>query len=170
MFKHVIRIFLKLKQIIYGKNKSSDTWVQRIQSQRYVDVKFPFLNEKLISWCRGLPRNHKCIGRETKVRLRNELKTQNLIPKENIDAGRIVGTKHPFSPILEKWFKNGLEKWSNDNLPPDGLDNKIKIKMMELSKEHLWSKWRAATINTFLTLLDEGKFNYKEPFDFSTII
>jgi len=130
-------------------------------SRKYVDVKFPFLRREPIAWCRGLPRTHKCIGRDTKVRLRKEL-SRTLIPEKNREAGRTVGSKGGFCPILEKWFEDGFREWSDENLPPNGLTSQTRFKIDDLIKGYLWRRWRAATINTFLRLLDEGKFDYQE--------
>ena len=141
------------------KCQSSYAWFQRVQSKRYVEVKFPFLRGELIGWCRGLPRTHKCIGRETKVRLRKELKAYSSIPEENIEAGRTVGTKGGFCPILERWFEDRLEEWCEKNIPPNGLTSQARFKIDGMTERHLWRKWRAGTINTFLRLLDEGKFD-----------
>lgn len=152
--------FFEVETNLLWKCQSSYLWFQRMESRRYVEVKFPFLSGELITWCRGLPRTHKCIGRETKVRLRVELKADSLIPEENIEAGRNVGTKGGFCPILERWFEDGLEDWCEENLPPDGLTSQTRFKIDDMMKRQLWRKWRAATINTFLRLLDEGKFNY----------
>jgi len=154
--------FLEVEANLLWKCQSSFAWVQRIQSKQYVEVKFPFLRRELIAWCRFLPRTHKCMGQETKVRLRNELRAESLIPEKVIEAGRFAGTKGGFCPILERWFQDGLEEWSEKNLPPKGLTSQTRSRIVHLTKGHLWRKWRAASINTFLRLLDEGKFNYME--------
>ena len=152
--------FFEVETNLLWKCQSSYAMVSKTGSKRYVDVKFPFLRGELIAWCRGLPRTHKCIGRETKVRLRAELKADFLIPDKIIEAGRNVGTKDGFCPILERWFEDKLEDWCKENLPPDGLTSQTRFKINAMMKRQLWRKWRAATINTFLRLLDEGKFNY----------
>jgi len=150
--------FFEVETNLLWKCQSYYAMVSKTESKRHVDVKFPFLNEELIAWCRGLPRTHKCISRETKVRLRSGLKADSLIPDKIIEAGRNVGTKEGFCPTLERWFENGLEDWCEENLPPDGLTSQTRFKIDDLMKRQLWRKWRAATINTFLRLLDAGKF------------
>ncbi len=154
--------FFEVEANLLWKCQSSYAWVQRVQSKQYVEVKFPFLRTELIAWCRGLPRTHKCMGRETKVRLRKELRAESLIPEKIIEAGRIAGTKAGFCPVLEKWFQDGLEEWCEENLPPNGLTSRTRSKIDDMTKGYLWRKWRAASINIFLRLLDEGKFNYME--------
>ncbi len=66
--------FFEVETNLLWKCQSSYARAQRVQSKRYVEIKFPFLRRELIAWCRGLPRTHKCTDRETKVRLRKELK------------------------------------------------------------------------------------------------
>ena len=153
--------FCEVEANLLWKCQSSWAWAQRMGSRKHVDVKFPFLRRELIAWCRGLPRTHKCAGRDTKVRLRKEL-NRTPIPDENREAGRTAGTKGGFCPILEKWFEHGLEEWSNENLPPNGLTSQTRFKIDNMIKGYLWRTWRAATINTFLRLLDQGKFDYEE--------
>jgi asparagine synthetase B (glutamine-hydrolysing) len=153
--------FCEVETNLLWKCQSSWAWAQRMGSGKYVNVKFPFLRGELIAWCRGLPRKHKCVGRETKVRLRKEL-SRTMIPEDNREAGRTAGTKGGFCPILEKWFEHGLKEWSNQNLPPNGLTSQTRFKMDNVIKGYLWRRWRAATINAFLRLLDEGKFDYQE--------
>jgi len=96
--------FFEVETNLLWKCQSYYAMVSKTGSKRYVDVKFPFLRGDLIAWCRGLPRTHKCIGRETKVRLREELKADSLIPEENIEARRNVGTKGGFCPIARARF------------------------------------------------------------------
>jgi len=154
--------FLEVETNLLRKCQSSYAWAQRVQSKRCLEVKFPFLYGELVSWCRGLPRTHKCADRRTKVRLRKELKAKSVIPEKISEAGKIVGTKEGFCPILERWFEDDLGEWCEKNLPPDGLTSEATLRIEKKAKGHLWRKWRAATINTFLRLLDEGRFNYKE--------
>jgi asparagine synthetase B (glutamine-hydrolysing) len=153
--------FCEVEANLLWKCQSSWAWAQRMGSRKHVDVKFPFLRRELIAWCRGLPRTHKCVDRDTKVRLRKEL-SRTLIPEHNREAGRTAGTKGGFCPILEKWFEHELKEWSNENLPPNGLTSQTRFKIDNMIKGYLWRTWRAATINTFLRLLDEGKFDYEE--------
>jgi len=101
--------FFEAETNLLWKCQSSYAWVQRIQSRQYVEVKFPFLHRELIAWCRGLPRIHKCMGRETKVRLREELGAESLIPEKIIEAGRIAGTKWDFAPFWRDGFKTDLK-------------------------------------------------------------
>ena len=154
--------FFEVERNLLWKCQSSYAWDHRVQSKKYVEIKFPFLHRELIGWCSGLPRTHKCTGQETKVRLRKELKASYLIPEKIIEAGRTAGTKGGFCPVLEKWFEDGLEEWCGKNLPPKGLSSQTRFKINNMIKGYLWRKWRAATINTFLRLLDERKFNYIE--------
>ena len=78
--------FFNLETDLLWKCQSQYVWLQFLQSKDHVAVKFPFLDPGLIAFCRGLPRNHKCVAQETKVRLRKELTKQSLIPKENIEG------------------------------------------------------------------------------------
>ena len=155
--------FSKVETDLFWKCQSHYVWLQLSQSEKYVDVRFPYLDPELIAFCRGLPRNHKCIGQETKVRLRNELTKQSLIPKENIEAGRIAGTKLGFTPNLEDWFRRGYNDWCNENLPPkafntvDRLKTRFLLTIRRSLRGNLWRKLRLATTNVFYDLLDEGK-------------
>lgn len=152
--------FFEAEANLLWKCQSSYAWVQRIQSRQYVEVKFPFLRRELIAWCRVLPRTHKCMGRETKVRLREELGAESLIPKKIIEAGKIAGTKAGFCPIPERWFQDGLEEWCEENLPLNCLTYRTRSRIDDVKKGYLRRKWPAASINIFLSLLDEGKLNY----------
>ena len=111
-----------------------------------------------------MPRSHKCIGQETKVRLREELHAHDLIPEENIESGRIAGTKGGFIPILEDWFKRGYDDWCKENIPPkafnivDRLTTKLILRMGRTLEGRLQRRLRVAALNAFYSLLDEGKF------------
>jgi asparagine synthetase B (glutamine-hydrolysing) len=153
--------FSSVETQLLWKCQSSYAWFQKVQSEQYVSVKFPFLQPMLIAWCCGLPRHQKCKGSETKVRLRKELHDAAWIPRENIEAGRQVGTKGGFCSNLESWFNDGFAKWAQDNLPPHGLSPLTTRKICNLLKDYLWRTWRAATINTFIHLLDNEQFTIR---------
>jgi hypothetical protein len=150
--------FPSVETQLLWKCQSSYAWFQKVQSDKYISVKFPFLQHALIAWCRGLPRHQKCRGTETKIRLRTELHHAAWIPPENIEAGRQVGTKGGFCPNLEQWFSDGFAKWAHQNLPPQGLSPPITRTICDLLKDYLWRTWRAATINTFLHMIDAEQF------------
>ena len=156
--------FFNVGTELFWRCQSNYVCLQLSQSKNYVEVRFPFLDSELIAFCRGLPRSHKCVGQETKVRLREELHSQALIPEENIEAGRIVGTKAGFIPIWEDWFRRGYSVWCNENIPPkafnfvDRLITKFILRMGRSLEGRLQRRLRVATLNTFYSLLDEGKF------------
>jgi hypothetical protein len=156
--------FSKVETDLLWRCQSSYVWLQLLQSKNYVDVRFPYLDPKLIAFCRGLPRSHKCVGQETKVRIRRELRSKSLIPEENIEAGRIVGTKGGFIPVLQDWFRRGYNDWCNENVPPkafgfvDRLITKFVLSRGRSLEGKLQRRLRVATLNIFYDLLDEGKF------------
>lgn len=139
--------------------QSAYVWVQITQSQNYLEVKFPFLDSQFVSYCRGLPFNQKCVGRETKIRLREELRDLSLIPDKNIEAGRIAGTKGGFGPSLRDWFERGYDEWCNQNIPPENFCFMDRIKSYAYRfRRNRWIKLRLATTNTFLNLVENGEF------------
>jgi asparagine synthetase B (glutamine-hydrolysing) len=156
--------FHKVETDLIWRCQSYYVWLNLSQSKNYVEVRFPYLQPKLIAFCRGLPRTHKCINQETKIRLREELRKKALIPSENIEAGRIAGTKGGFIPILKDWFNRGYDEWCNENIPPkksnlfDKLILKFILRTGHTLEGKLQRKVRVATLNTFYDLLDEGKF------------
>jgi len=156
--------FFKIETKLFWICQSYYVWLQLSQSKNYVEVRFPYLDSKLIAFCRGLPRSHKCIGQETKVRLREELHAHDLIPEENIESGRIAGTKGGFIPILEDWFKRGYDDWCKENIPPkafnivDRLTTKLILRIGRTLEGRLQRRLRVAALNAFYSLLDEGKF------------
>jgi len=158
------RDFHKVETELIWRCQSYYVWLQLSQSKNYVEVRFPYLEPKLIAFCRGLPRNHKCSNKETKIRIREELRKKSLIPNENIEAGRIAGTKAGFIPILKDWFNRGYDKWCNENIPPkafnflERLSAKFILETGHTLEGKLQRKLRIATVNTFYDLLDGGSF------------
>lgn len=156
--------FHKVETDLIWRCQSYYVWLQLSQSKKYVEVRFPYLDSDLIAFCRGLPRTHKCVNMETKVRVRKELSEQALIPEENIEAGRIAGTKGGFIPILEDWFNRGYGKWCDENIPPkefnlfDRLLTKVVLRTGSTLEGRLQRKLRIATLNTFYDLLNKGSF------------
>lgn len=156
--------FHKVETDLIWRCQSYYVWLQLTQSKNYVEVRFPYLEPNLIAFCRGLPRSHKCMGLETKIRLREELRRRSLIPRENIEVGRIAGTKGGFIPILEDWFDRGYDEWCNENIPPKGLNSlerqlvKFILKAGRSLEGKLQRKLRVAALNIFYELLDEGRF------------
>lgn len=156
--------FLETEMQLLSRCQSYYVWLQLLQSEGYVRVGFPFLDPALIAFCRGLPRAHKCMNQETKIRLRKELSQLTDLPRENIEAGRIAGTKVGFTPILEDWFRRGYEHWCNENIPPrafgfaDRMMMKSVLGMGRSVEGRLQRRLRAATLNTFYDLLDNGRF------------
>jgi len=157
--------FFRTETKLLWRCQSYYVWLQLLQSQKYVAVRFPFLDTKLIAFCRGLPRAHKCTGWETKIRLRKELSELTNLPKENIEAGRIAGTKAGFTPILEDWFERGYDDWCKENIVPRafGIPSRAIVRLicnMGRSLEgRLQRTLRVAALNTFYDLLDRGEFN-----------
>ncbi len=143
-------------------------WIQRVQALgASVDVKFPFLDSPLISYCRGLPRKAKCSGRETKLLLREELK--ELLPEEIIEAGRIVGTKGGFTPSIAKWWEEGLSEWVEkrirevpSSLTLQCLGSKRFLKRLVGRPVNFWLSLRLATVPIFLQQYEEGSYD-EEP-------
>lgn len=92
------------------------------------------------------------------------MRSKPLIPKENIEADGITGTKGRFVPILEDWFRHGYSDWCEENIPPkafnfvDRLITKFILGRGRTLEGRLQRKLRVATVNTFYSLLDEGKF------------
>ena len=128
-----------------------------------MDVKFLFLDSTLISYCRGLPRTAKCSGRETKLLLREELKS--LLPEEIIEAGRIVGTKGGFTPSIAKWWEEGLGEWVEERVRevPSGLTlqclgSKRFLKRLMGGTTNHWLSLRLATVPIFLKQYEEGSY------------
>jgi len=158
------RDFSKVETDLLWKCQSHYVWLQLAQSKNYMEVRFPYLDSKLIAFCRGLPRAQKCAGQETKIRIREELHKQALIPEVNIEAGRIVGTKAGFTPIFGDWFKRGYADWCDENIPPKAFNFLDRLLMRfvlgrgRTLEGRLQRKHRIATLNTFYDLLDEGKF------------
>ncbi|MGQ9680671.1 MAG: asparagine synthase C-terminal domain-containing protein [Candidatus Bathyarchaeia archaeon] len=158
------KIFSRVESDLIWRCQSNYVWLQLLQSRGYVDVRFPYLDSKLIAFCRGLPRSHKCSGMETKVRIREELRTKALIPEENIEAGKIVGTKGGFIPILHDWFKHGYADWCDENIPPeafgfiDRLITRFVLEKGNTIEGKLQRRLRLATANIFYKLLDDGRF------------
>ncbi|MEM2514838.1 MAG: asparagine synthase-related protein [Thermofilaceae archaeon] len=158
------RNFHKVETELIWRCQSYYVWLHLMQSKNYVEIKFPFLELNLIAFCRGLPRSHKCSGRETKIRLRQELLHKSLIPRENIEAGRIAGTKGGFIPNLRDWFERGYEEWCNENIPPKvsgSLERLLLRFILNVGRSlegRLQRKLRVAALNVFYDLLDEGKF------------
>lgn len=165
------RNFSKIEEKLLWREQSYYVWIQLLQSRGYVDIKFPFLDHKLIAYCRGLPRHQKCLGNETKIRLRDELKKFTNIPMEIIEAGRIVGTKRGFTPVLEDWFKHGYEEWCKRNIPPKTtsfIDKIMTLGALRIGRTlegRLQRKLRIAALNVFYQLLDDGKFTVDEHSD-----
>lgn len=156
--------FHRVETDLIWRCQSNYVWVQLSQSKNYIEVRFPYLEPNLIAFCRGLPRAQKCLGKETKIRIREELRQKSLIPSENIEAGRIAGTKAGFIPILKDWFNRGYDKWCNENIPPKAFNffERLLVKII-LGSGHtlegkLQRKLRVATVNTLYDLLDKGSF------------
>lgn len=156
--------FLKIETETFWTCQSYYVWSQLCQSRNHVEVRFPYLDSQLIAFCRGLPRSQKCVGQETKVRVRKELHGKALIPEENIEAGRIVGTKGGFIPILDDWYKRGYDDWCNENIPPkavsfiDRLITRFILRLGRSLEGRLQRRFRVAALNTFYRLIDEGSF------------
>ena len=156
--------FHKVETDLIWRCQSYYVWLHLSQSSNYVEIRFPYLEPKLIAFCRGLPRTHKCINQETKVRLREELRKKALIPSENIEVGRIAGTKGGFIPVFRDWFNRGYDKWCNENIPPrktnlfDNLMIKLILRTGRTLEGKLQRKLRVANLNVFYDLLDEGRF------------
>jgi len=156
--------FAKVETELLWRCQSNYVWIQLLQSRNHVDLRFPYLDPELIAFCRGLPRFHKCRGQETKFRIREELNSKNLIPKENVEAGRIVGTKGGFIPVFSDWFRRGYSEWCDQNLPPKAFNRVQRIMLNQLLgrgrtvEGRLQRRLRASTLNTFYYLVDEGRF------------
>jgi asparagine synthetase B (glutamine-hydrolysing) len=156
--------FPRIETDLLWRAQSYYVWLQMKQSEGCVEVKFPYLDAELIAFCRGLPRDQKCAGRETKVRIRKELRARKFIPAENIEAGRIAGTKAGFIPILKDWFDRGLADWTAANIPPQevSLADRLVFRYLLIRGRTLEGKLqrrlRVATINAFNKLFDEGRF------------
>jgi len=157
--------FFNLETELIWKCQSQYVWLQLAQSQHYVGVRFPFLDRELMGFCRGLPRSQKCQGRVTKLRIRDELHHRSLIPEENIEAGRIVGTKGGFIPILKDWYNRGYREWCDENILPRSFNigertlMRIYLGKGRTLEGKIQRKMRLSTMNAFNRLLDDGKFN-----------
>jgi hypothetical protein len=158
--------FSSLETKLIWKCQSQYVWMQHVQSRDQVEVRYPYLDPELIAFCRGLPKSQKCQGKETKLRIRDELHYQSLIPEENIEAGRIVGTKGGFIPILTDWYERGYSEWCDENVPPESF-NIVERQLMRfyLSRGRtlegkIQRRMRLSTLNAFYRLIDEGRFEY----------
>lgn len=160
--------FFRVETSLLWTCQSNYVWVQLVESTGHVKVRFPHLDAQLIAFCRGLPREQKCKGLETKTRVREELRSKELIPKENIEAGRMVGTKAGFIPILKDWFERGYDDWCNENVPPkgsgimNGLVARFLLTRGRTLEGRLQRRLRVATLNSFYRQLDEGKFSVED--------
>ncbi len=160
--------FSLVEERLLWRCQSFYAWIQRVQALGAgVDVKFPFLDSPLISYCRGLPRKAKCSCRETKLLLRKELK--GLLPEEIIEAGRIVGTKGGFTPSIAKWWEEGLSEWVEERirevpfrLKRECLGSKRFLKQLIGRPVNFWLSLRLATVPIFLQQYEEGSYD-EEP-------
>jgi asparagine synthetase B (glutamine-hydrolysing) len=138
-------------------------------NQKYLcpklDVRFPFLDAKLIEYSRGLPRNAKCQGKETKVLLREVMKDK--LPKMIVEAGRIAGTKGGFVPPINKWWSEGLGSWASSeikkapkNIISSALDPWYALKNV-FGKGNRWIQLRVASVPTLMSLAENDDFTYQ---------
>jgi hypothetical protein len=126
-------------------------------------VRFPFLDQQFVAYGRSLPRHHKVKGNQTKIRLRHELSRIKSFPRENIEAGRVAGSKGGFTPVLERWWRDGLGDWCDRRFPRKyfHLLDRTKLKLIQrinVADLNLWTRLRIATANEFLEMVEHGVF------------
>ena len=132
-------------------------WMQEMQSRSAIELFFPYLEPELISICRGYPRSYKTRGEETKVRIRDELHNEKVLPNEIIERGRKAGSKKGFHPDIPTWWKDGLQEWVENNLPPKapfGPGLRLWIARQRRPR-NMWFLWRLASVNVFREVVEE---------------
>jgi asparagine synthetase B (glutamine-hydrolysing) len=141
--------------------QSHYAWNQKYLCPK-LDVRFPFLDAKLIEYSLGLPRDAKCRGQETKFLLREVMKDR--IPKMIVEAGRIAGTKGGFVPPIGKWWKEGLGDWVNEEIKK--VPKKITSSALgpwyalknAFGKGNRWIQLRVASVPTLMRLAENDDF------------
>ncbi len=150
------KTFPEVEAQLLWRSQSHYAWVQKANASS-VQVQFPFLDKNLIAYCRGLPRSFKCVGSETKLLLRAAMRKH--LPSGIIEAGRTVGTKRGFTPLIEDWWMQGLGEWVSHELKRVPLKYKLQPCMLESEmkrflggKSLYWRQLRLASLPTFLRL------------------
>jgi asparagine synthetase B (glutamine-hydrolysing) len=135
-------------------------------NQKYLcpklDVRFPFLDANLIEYSRGLPRDAKCRGQETKVLLREVMKDR--LPTMIVEAGRLAGIKGGFVPPISKWWKEGLGDWAigeikkaPKKITSSALGSWYALKNA-FGKGNRWIQLRVASVPTLMRLAENDDF------------
>lgn len=160
--KHVVASdekFPEIERQLLEVCQSNYVWSNICQAG--IEVRFPFLSPLVISYGRALPRDQKNKDDETKILLRRSLSGK--LPKDIVEAGKFVGTKRGFTPLITTWWKEGLEDWVMDEiktLPISSLSLAIRPFIVNkiFSRGNLWRLIRLASLPTFYHLYNQGKF------------
>lgn len=141
--------------------QSHYAWNQKYLCPK-LDIRFPFLDVKLIEYSRGLSRDAKCRGQETKVLLREVMKDR--LPKLIVEAGRIAGTKGGFVPPRITWWKEGLRDWASEEIKkaPKKISSLALGPWYALKnafgRGNIWIQLRVASVPTLMRLAENDDF------------
>lgn len=149
--------FPKIEFFYYNYCNYHYAWMQSTQTKNAGELFFPFLQPELVAVCRGYPRGYKTRGLETKVKIRDELHVEELLPKEIIERGRVAGSKEGFHPNIPTWWEEGLHGWVKESLPPNApFTSRIRLWMVrQRRRRNMWFLWRLASINTFREVAED---------------
>ncbi|MFW9983816.1 MAG: asparagine synthase C-terminal domain-containing protein [Candidatus Odinarchaeota archaeon] len=127
--------FAELERQKFEEANYNFVWINAEESKHArFKLHYPYLDPEVIGKFRSFPRELKTKGEETKVMIRDELRSSNLIPPSTIELGKTAGTKGGFLPNILTWWNQGYNKWAfpnakegqrllDENLP----DNPIKL-------------------------------------------
>jgi hypothetical protein len=108
----------------------------------------------------------KCKGRETKILTRQVFKGS--LPDDVTEAGRVVGTKRGFTPLIHVWWEEGLGKWVDEMIAEVPMKYRIRTygpithaKQLLGGKANMWRRLRLATVPIFQSHLEEGRYGNK---------
>lgn len=172
--------FRKVEAHALERARSHMAWFE-VTNAPGLDVKLPFLEQDTVAYGRAIPRSLKCQGTQTKLLIRELMKDK--MPRQIVEAGREVGTKRGFLPLIEEWWSQGLGHWVEEMIPliPDFVEKpkarsvyRTKIagawrhptllysylRKMATRKVRIdyWIKHRLATVPIFLDHLEKGKY------------
>jgi len=133
--------------------QSHYVWIN-VEGMPELQVKFPFLEHELIKYARALPQESKCTTVQTKILLREAMRGK--LPIEIVEAGRLAGTKHGFTPPIQTYWEMGLGDWVAKQKMK--LPNSIKVlnRLGYFPRRNLWVEHRLATVPIFMEHLKHG--------------
>jgi len=125
-------------------------------------IMFPFLDAAFVGYAVNLPLDDKRRGLETKVRLREEVKSR--LPRSVVEAGRVAGTKRGYTPLLETWWADGLGAWCVDEVKKLSSEfsephrpRRLRGFLMRRLNRPSWRMLRLANTATFLDIFGGEK-------------